>query len=331
MELILIRAFSAFIIAFFITFYLIPQVCKLAFRLQLIDVPDGAIKLHKKPTPYLGGVAVYCGLLCSLALIFPFENNFFLFFIGITVLLFVGLIDDLIMLKPYQKLLGQLIAVYCFVKSGFYLKEHFFYSYWGIFLSALWMLVVINAFNLVDVMDGLAAIISLMASLSFLIIALSMNNYAIVILLCAFMGALTAFFWYNKPTAQIYLGDAGSLFIGGFLATIPFLFNWGSYNVYGYITPIVILAIPLLEITSLILIRTYKGIPFYYGSPDHFSNYLQYNGWSKQAILVYIASLSAVLAVSSFLYVKNLLHISSLLVLAFIFLSVWIVILLLKR
>lgn len=320
------------LISFLITFYLVPLLAAFAIRLKVLDIPDGKIKNHEKATPYLGGVGVYIGFLTSVALVFPFENQILLFIVGSTLLLFVGLIDDLLRIKPYQKFFGQSIAALCFLKAGFHLKELFFLSnYWNIPISFLWIMSVINAFNLVDVMDGLATNLATCATLSFMVIALTFGHYNLALLLGSLAGALIAFFWYNRPPAKIYLGDAGSLFIGGFLATVPFLFNWGLYNSYGFLTPAIVLAIPLLEVTFLVIIRSYKGIPFYYGSPDHFCLYLKMNGWAIWEILSYVVFLSIVLLTSALAFAHNILNFVQLLILAALFLAVWIAVLCCKR
>jgi UDP-GlcNAc:undecaprenyl-phosphate GlcNAc-1-phosphate transferase len=145
-----------------------------------------------------------------------------------------------------------------------------------------------------------------------------------MILLASFLGPLCAFFIYNRPPARIYLGDAGSLFIGGFLGTVPFLFDWGTYNWYGYLTPIIILGIPLLECVSLIVIRSYKGIPFYQGSPDHFSCYLINNGWYKTSVLWYVSLLSIFLGGISLLFSLGIVGITNTIGLGLLFLIVWI-------
>lgn len=302
MAIVFIKLFFALVISFLITFYLVPFLCNIALKLGVMDNPDGAIKRHKAPTPYLGGVAVYTGFIVALALTFPFHNNIVLFLVGITLLLFVGLVDDLVALKPYQKLFGQCIATFCFLKAGFYLKEHFFYHYWAMPLSILWILTVINAFNLVDVMDGLATTLAIGSTAAFLFLALVLQDYTLVLLLGAFLGPLLAFLWFNKPIAKIYLGDAGALFIGGFLGAVPFLFKWGTHNWLGYLTPIVVLAIPLLEVATLIAIRTYYQIPFYNASPHHFSMYLQKKGWSKYTILGYVGLINCMLLVVAYFF-----------------------------
>lgn len=327
---VLAKLFFSFIFSFLFALYLIPVVKKIAVHLNIMDIPDGRIKKHKEPTPYLGGVAVYLAFIVALALVFPFENHIFSFFVGVTLLLFIGFLDDLTPLLHYQKFAGQIIAALCFLRAGFYLKAHFFSHYWAVPLSFFWILTMINAFNLVDVMDGLATTLASCATLSFLIMALYLQQPVVAILLSAFLGALVAFFWFNKPNAQIYLGDSGSLFIGGFLATVPFMLNWGEYNWYGYLTPLVVLAIPALEVTTLVIVRTYKGIPFYLASPDHFSIYLQKKGWGKWKILGYILCLSIVLFIGSFLFLQGTIHWVGLLAGGAIFLIVWLLILLKK-
>jgi len=315
-------------LSFLFTVYIIPILRVLAFRFNILDLPDGAIKNHKKPTPYLGGVAVYFGFITALAVTFPFENKMFLFLVGSTLLLFIGLIDDLIAMSPHQKFFGQMITTFCFLKAGFYLKQHFFASnFWNVPISFFWILIVINAFNLVDVMDGLAVTLAGCATITFIVIAIILGNYSLSILLSAFLGALIGFFLYNKPEAKIYLGDAGALFVGGFLATVPFLFDWGTYNFYGYLTPIIVLAIPLLEVGTLIIVRFYKGIPFYRGSPDHFSIYLQKKGWSKYKILTYTLAMSIILSIVAILFFLKKVYLTALLGSAIAFLSIWFIIL----
>jgi len=321
---ILMQGSLTLLVSLFLSFYFVPFFRAVAIRFNILDAPDGKIKLQKKPTPYLGGLAVYCALLCGLVVSFPVTGNILLFLIGITLLLFLGLVDDLTPLEPYQKFAGQLLVVFCFLRSGIHLKEHFFSSPWNMAISASWILTVVNGFNLIDVMDGLATVTAIGATGSFIIISMLLHQYDITILLCAFVGALLAFLYYNWPPATIYLGDAGSLCIGGFLATVPFFLKWGTYNAYGYVTPIIVLAIPIIEIASLILIRSYKGIPFYKGSPDHFCHYLQKNGWSKRGILSYVFGISILLALIGALCTYNLISMPQVLGLMMCLIAAWI-------
>lgn len=279
----LIFAIVSFVISLSFTFFFVPYIRDWAYKKNILDVPGG-IKQHKKETPYLGGVAVYLGFLVPLLILLPYKEHYLYFIFGLTILLVLGLVDDLLVITPLQKFLGQTVAALNFLTAGFCLKEVFLSSGANVTLSLLWILVVVNAFNLVDVMDSLATSLAIAAACSFLIFAYFFDLPEVAILLAAFLGALLGFLYYNRPPAQIYLGDAGSLFVGGFLAVVPFFFNWGFHSPQGFVVPVIILAIPLLEVSSLIVIRTYKGIPFYYGSPDHYCLYLRAKGWSIKEI-----------------------------------------------
>jgi len=314
-------------IGFIITWCLVPFCIALAVRLQFMDVPDGIIKRHQGSVPYLGGVAIFLGFFSSLALsylgsLYILPSNFFWVIIGLVTLLIVGLLDDLIVMAPYQKFLAQILAVICFLQAGFYFKEQFLYSNWNIVISCLWILIIINAINLIDVMDGLATTTVFCATASFAMIAAIIGSQDLFIF-APFLGALLGFFWYNKPRARIYMGDAGALFIGGFLAVAPFLINWSSYNPYGFLIPVVVLAIPLLEIGTLIIIRTYKKIPFYLGSPDHFCMYLKNGGWEIWDILKYVIALSIILSIFSILFFLNLISLAAFCATGALFLIAW--------
>jgi UDP-GlcNAc:undecaprenyl-phosphate/decaprenyl-phosphate GlcNAc-1-phosphate transferase len=303
---------AAGIFSWLVALYLGPILIAVACKLNILDIPDSKLKVHKAPTPYLGGLVVYLATLISLIFFFPFQNASLFFILGSTLLLLVGLIDDVLPLKPYQKFFGQFIAAICFLKGGFYLKETFFFSqqhpalyYFWVIVSLFWMLSIINAFNLVDVMDGLAATIAFMAAFSFLVIALIVNEIPAAILCAIFMGALAGFLRYNLPPAKMYLGDAGSLFIGGVMAIIPFMIHWGTFSWYGYLAPPFLLGIVAIEIVTLIIIRRFKGIPFYNGSPHHFCHFLKSHGWSTRSILLYTVLISLGLLIFQLLYLLN--------------------------
>lgn len=300
---LLIDACIAGSIAFLLTFFLIPILCWMSGKYQLVDIPDGVIKMHERPIPNLGGLAVYAGFVIAFLLRLPMSNSWLEnFFIGITLLLIVGLADDRICFTPAQKFSCQFIVALFFLRTGFHLKPLFFCPLITHLISLLWILTVVNAFNLIDIMDGLATTVAICVSLTLLAIALYIKALTFVVLLSSFLGALIAFLWYNKPAACIYLGDAGALFIGGLLSTLSFLFPWQDYNPYGYVVVPFIFFIPLCELIFLIFIRTYKKIPFYLPSPDHFCMYLLRNGWSKESVLWYVGGISVFIFCTSILF-----------------------------
>lgn len=302
---------------------LTPFIIHAALRRNITDRPDDNLKKHSHPIPYLGGVGVYMAFVVPLALVYPIENSELWLLLGVTLLLFVGLIDDLLVLRASQKFMGQLVAVVCFLKGGFVLKSIFFTSAFNAGCAAFWMLSVINAFNLIDVMDGLSSLTAIITATTFFGMALYLKAYPVSLLIIAFVGALLGFLIYNKPPAKIYLGDAGALFIGGFLAAIPIVLPWSSQSFDTYYAPAIVLAIPLIEVVSLILIRLYLGIPFYQGSPHHFSLYLRRKGWSVQQILLFTAIAGFCLSAMAFGFLMGAVSFGTLSILSVLFLIAW--------
>lgn len=318
MYAVVLRHCFAGVISFLLGLYLVPIIIKAALKIGFMDAPDGHLKLQKAPVAYLGGVAIFIPFIATLGLCFPFDNYVLWLLLGITLLLFVGLIDDLKVLKPSQKFCGQFLATLCFLKGGFSLKTPLLMSAVNIGASMFWLLTIINAFNLVDVMDGLCGTLAVCSASVFLIFALMQKAYTVSLLIATFIGSVLAFLIYNKPSARIYLGDAGSMFIGGFLAAVPLLLTWDP-SVFatswqcawydGWIKPLcevffvpaLVLGVPLLEVIGLFIIRTKIGIPFYNGSPHHFSIYLQKRGWSKWGVLFFSVQFSVALALLAFM------------------------------
>jgi UDP-GlcNAc:undecaprenyl-phosphate GlcNAc-1-phosphate transferase len=314
------------LVALFLSLLFVP-IAKIFARLfNVLDVPDGKIKVHSSAVPYLGGIAVFFGFLisfgCVIILGLNEKDTFVWGFIGCALLLILGLIDDILVITPRQKFLGQCLAAVSFIYGGFYLSIGG-NIYLGMALSALWILTIINAFNLIDVMDGLATTVAALAAFGFMALAWYLAQYSLMFIFACFTGSLLGFLVYNVPPASIYLGDAGSLWIGGLLAAFPLKMNFNINTHAGYLVPIIILAIPLLELISLIVIRAYKKIPFYRGSPDHFSIYLRQHGWSKSLILFYISCMMIACISAAYGLVAGFINLYQIIIIAIIFLIVW--------
>ena len=298
----LITAIGSGILAYGVTRALVPPLITIAHRFNILDCPDSRLKNHKAPTAYLGGVAVYAGLLVSAIIFLPLDARAFFLIAGVTLLVFLGLIDDLQPQSPLFKICGQVIAALCFLRGGLDLK-HEFLSHasllpqiggigWSL-ISALWIATATNGFNLIDVMDGYAATNGIGAAILFFIAAFFAGHMDVCVLMAALCGALIAFLRFNAPPASIYLGDAGSLSIGGLLAVTPFMLAWGTRHPWGIITPALILFVPLCEVGMLMLIRSIKGIPFYQGSRHHAIHFLRDRGWDVRSILYLVSAFYA--------------------------------------
>lgn len=285
-----------FLVSFFFSVLSVPLFIKLAFKLGITDKPDSNLKRHDQVTPYLGGVAIFLSFFLCSFLFLPSNFESWIYILGCITLMFVGLLDDLYVLTPFSKTVGHLLALVSFISIGFVLKTSFLFSALNIFVSVFWYLLVINAINLVDVMDGLSSTISMTACLGFVALSVLQGSSQLLVYSVSLFGAILGFFIYNKPRAKIYMGDSGALFIGGVLASFPFFVSWSESNWYGFLAPMIILFIPLYEVTALVVIRSYKNIPFFMGSRDHFCHYMMDSVQSKWSILKAVFTFGIVLS-----------------------------------
>jgi len=285
--------FFTFILSLALSLYITPMVRKGALLYDIVDRPDGKLKNHKRPVPYLGGLAVYLAFLFSIALTFELSQDVLGILLSGTIIAVLGIIDDLKALPPKIKVLGQCIAVFVLIKSGIYIQLVFFPNWLCILLSFFWLMAITNAFNIIDVLDGLAAGIGFFVA-SILFIVAVYNQYSMIaILAIALAGALLGFLRYNFAPAQIYLGDTGSMFIGLVLGALSMIGTYTKNNVVACVAPVVILGIPIFDMLFVMYIRWLRGMPVIYGSPDHFA--LRLRKWRlstrQTAIISYAACL----------------------------------------
>ena len=166
-----------FILSFFLTIYGTPLAQRVAFRYQLLDQPDGKLKNQAQPVPYMGGVIVYFAFISPISLVFAFNQQLLGILFASSILLLVGSFDDFKALTPGIKLLFQIVATYILLKSGIVIDLIFFPRWLDLGLSFLWILTVVNAFNIIDIMDGFAASIGAMSALTIFIISLYTNDF----------------------------------------------------------------------------------------------------------------------------------------------------------
>jgi UDP-GlcNAc:undecaprenyl-phosphate/decaprenyl-phosphate GlcNAc-1-phosphate transferase len=262
---------AAFIVSFILALYWTPLMRKAAQQLGIVDAPDGNLKTHRTAVPYLGGLAVFMAFLFTVGVFTDFEQETLGLLLSGSIALMVGLVDDFGAMSAPQKLLGQTIAAVVLVKSGIYIKLEFIPIWLAIPLTVLWILTVTNALNIIDIMDGLAAGISAIAALSIAIANFMAGRYAVCLLSVILAGAILGFLRHNFHPAKIYLGDAGSLFIGFMLAALSMNAGYTRANLLAVISPVLILGIPLFDLMLVMWIRWRNGLPVMKGSPDHFA------------------------------------------------------------
>lgn len=267
----MIRYGAAFVFSLLFALYWTPIIRKAAFQLGIVDRPDGHLKKHGNAVPYLGGVAVFIAFLAGVGVFSDFGQETLGLLLSGTIALTVGLIDDFGAMNPLQKLLGQTLAAMVLIKSGIYIKLAFLPVWLAIPLTLFWILAVTNALNIIDILDGLAAGVAAIAALSIAIANFIAGRNAVAFLSIVLAGAILGFLRHNFHPAKIYLGDAGSLFIGFMLAALSMNAGYTRANLLAVLSPVLILGIPLFDLSLVMWIRWRSGIPVMKGSPDHFA------------------------------------------------------------
>jgi len=277
-----------FVLSLILSLYLTPVFRAAALKFGIVDRPGGPLKRQSEPVPYLGGLAVYLSFLLTTAFIYQYSREVLGILLAGAIIVILGLIDDLGVLNPSVKLLGQLVAATVLVKASIYIKLSILPAWAAVALTILWVMAITNAFNLIDIMDGLASGVGAIAALVLVIINYRSGKELIVPLSVALAGSLIGFLRHNFRPAKIYLGDAGSLFIGLMLAALSMNGAYTRVSLVGVLAPILILGVPVFDMLLVIYIRFRRGIPVMQGSSDHFA--LRLRKWRLSVVQTVVSS-----------------------------------------
>ncbi len=264
------------IISFLFSYLATPVMAKLAIKMNFIDHPSGK-KVHVRPTPLMGGLAIYFAVIIALWLTARVNEVMIGVLIGGTVIMVIGLIDDKIRMMPRLKLLGQLAAAFIAVNMGLnvvFIKNLNITTPLdpSILFTLIWLLAITNAFNLLDNMNGLAAGIAAISAFFFGTIAFIHGDMPVAILSFALMGGCLGFLRRNFQ-GKIFMGDSGSLFLGFMLASIAVMGSWKTPRLSTSLAiPVLILGYPIFDMIFVIITRILGGEPIYKGGKDHTSH-----------------------------------------------------------
>ena len=261
---------------------LTPVVRAFAHRVGAVVQPRRD-RWHRRPTALLGGVAIYLSFLISCLTLAPNFSGLRLILLGGTLLFLLGLVDDFVPLKPYVKLVAQLVIASIVVYFGRRLPWTN-YEAVNIVITILWLVGVTNAVNLLDNMDGLAGGISLIAC-TFLAITLGLNGQVPQAMMMTLLGgSVLGFLVFNSSPATIFMGDCGSLFLGFVLSAAALQSDYDRTRNLGavLVAPLLILLIPIFDTCVVTVARKLAGRPISQGGRDHTSHRLVALGLSEQ-------------------------------------------------
>lgn len=294
----------------FLAILLAPLVARLARRWAIVDLPDGNRKSHAEATPLGGGVAVALATVGAMAATFivglvPVEDHAAAisavrgFIPAAIVLLLVGMVDDVIGLTGIYKLIGQVFAVSLLVAGGYRFDLIGVFGFpvelgdFSIPFTIFFCLGAINAFNLIDGSDALAASVGAVVALTLGIISGFQGDVAAAILCFALAGSLAGFLPFNAPPARLYLGDTGSMMIGMAVAAVAVHSSIKRHAAFALAVPLAVCAVPILDAAAALVRRITTGQSVFTPDRGHLHHALLHRGWSAGRTALFVAGLTA--------------------------------------
>jgi UDP-GlcNAc:undecaprenyl-phosphate GlcNAc-1-phosphate transferase len=319
-----INMIIAFLIACVSSLAIAPLTIKLAFRVGAIDIPKDERKIHNKPMPRIGGISFILAFLISTVFVLLsckidhsinyVGTNLLGFYAGALIIAIIGLIDDIKSIKPWMKLIGQVLAALCVIVSGItigYINIPFInlfglHQIVSIIITLFWIVGVTNAINLIDGLDGLATGVSAISTISLLVIFLLNGAPAIpIILVAALIGGLIGFLPYNFNPAKTFMGDAGSNFLGFTLATISMMGFAKTYTAMAIVLPVIILALPIFDTLYAMVRRIISGRSIMQADRGHLHHKLIDAGLTQKQAVIILYAVTALLGVFAVVLVES--------------------------
>ena len=308
----------AFIVSFAFTFATTPLVRRFAFKIGAIDIPKDNRRMHKKPTPRIGGLAIIFGFTVATLCFAQPSRQLYGTLAGAAIIAVMGVIDDCKNLPAKLKFVIQIIAALVVVFAGdikidVFTNPNFLSDnpYWvlpewlSVTLTVIWIVFITNAVNFIDGLDGLAAGVSAIMSISLVFISIRVGEYSIAILGIALMGSCFGFLPFNFNPAKIFMGDTGSTFLGFMLATLSIQGVFKSYAVISFAVPLLILGLPLFDALFAMIRRILRGQSPMTADRGHLHHRLVDMGFSQKQTVFILYALSGVLGITAVLLAES--------------------------
>jgi UDP-GlcNAc:undecaprenyl-phosphate GlcNAc-1-phosphate transferase len=286
----------------------VPVTIKIGVRFNVLK----PVK-NEQGRPCLGGIGIYAAFFGAVLLSLFFIKlpviKLSAILLSSFVILLIGAIDDIKDIRPLLKISGELLGVLVLIFFGFYTKIAFIPGWMNMLITVAWFLLITNAFNMLDIMDGLASGIIIIISLSLMVIAFLNKDIFSCVILAGFIGAHMGFLRYNYYPAKVYMGDTGSLFSGFLLAIIAINISYASMDrKIALLTPVLAMSLPIYDTLFLIAMRVRKKKPVFNKTKDHFALRLVTMGYSvkKSVWIMYVFSAFLALSAVMVAFSKNL-------------------------
>lgn len=298
-----------FLLATVISFIMTPLVRKLAIKINAIDVPKDNRRIHKVPIPRLGGLAIYISFVVCSIIMFGFQKNVIGVILGGSLIVLMGIYDDIKPLKAIYKLIVQILSAIILI--GFNIKINMItlpfdstgnsveLTILAVPITILWVVGITNAFNLIDGLDGLACGICFISCLTLFGVSFIGFRYTAMILTLILAGGCLGFLPFNVNPAKIFLGDTGSQFLGFILAAISIEGAIKSTTAVVVAVPILALALPIYDTLFAMIRRKINNRPIMEADKEHLHHKLLEKGLTQRQVVSIMYFCSAIFGISS--------------------------------
>lgn len=308
---------AAMLIAMLVTMVFMPLVRRVALWLGAVDMPgkvgtDSERHLHTQPTPRMGGLAIFLGFVVAICALMQLNVRLGTMLLGAMILVVLGMVDDVRGLSASFKLLFQVIAATIAASGGNIIRylsaPHFIaasgHLHLGVYalpVTVFWIVLITNAVNLIDGLDGLAAGVSVISSICLVIVALVYSDMTVAVLCGALAGGCVGFLPYNISPARIFMGDTGSTFIGYILAVASVQGLFKIYALISFAVPFFMLGLPIFDVCFAVISRLSHGENPMKADRKHVHYRLLDMGLTKQQTVAVLYVISGILGVTAVL------------------------------
>ena len=302
---------AALVVALVVTMVVMPLVRRLAIRLGAIDMPgkagtDSERHLHTQPTPRMGGLAIFLGFCLSMARFVQLNSQLTTMLVGALIIVVLGMVDDVKNLPAWLKLIFQIVAAVVAVSGGSVIRYlsapawlaengHLNLGIFSVPATVLWIVLITNAVNLIDGLDGLAAGVSAISSVCLLVVALGYSDMTVAVICSALAGSCIGFLPYNISPARIFMGDTGSTFIGFILAVASVQGLFKIYALISFAVPFFMLGLPIFDVCFAVISRVSHGESPMKADRKHVHYRLLDMGLTKQQTVAVLYIVSGIL------------------------------------
>jgi UDP-GlcNAc:undecaprenyl-phosphate GlcNAc-1-phosphate transferase len=293
-----------FLVALAVALVLTPHIGSVARYLGVVDEPGERRRIHRRPVPLLGGIALFLAIFVPALAFLPLDGPYRGILIGAALATLLGLLDDTRGLPWWAKLGGQFGVAAVPVAFGVVL-DRFTFPFLGvqelpawlaIGVTLLWIVAIMNMVNFVDGMDGLAAGICGISGATFAVIALSLGKPEAAVLSAIVAGACSGFLRHNFYPARIFMGDSGAMLLGFTLATVSVQGLLKTAATVALFLPLLVLLVPIIDTSFVVAKRLKYGLPVYHADDWHLHHRFRNIGFSQRRTVVYLWAWCAILA-----------------------------------